>query len=90
MFLKHIADIQTGVFANTVSEGEIVYLKAKHFDENGQLSSVLHPDLNASDITEQTFTQARVMFCLLRRAQKILQHGMKIKTNQQLLLLPSL
>lgn len=53
ILLKHIASIQTGVFAQSVKEGEIVYLKANHFDENGQLSSVLHPDLRANDVTNK-------------------------------------
>ena len=51
--LKHIASIQTGIFAKTVSKGEIVYLQAKHFTENGQLHSSLHPDLKADNITEK-------------------------------------
>ncbi len=50
---KHIAKIQTGTFAKTVHEGEIVYLQAKHFNELGQLSSVLRPDLNADNHTEK-------------------------------------
>ena len=51
--LKHIATIQTGTFAKTVSDGEIVYLQAKHFNEYGHLSSTLHPDLKANDVTEK-------------------------------------
>lgn len=45
--LKHIASIQTGVFAKPVQKGEIVYLQSKHFDENGELAETLYPDLNA-------------------------------------------
>ena len=45
--LKHIAFIQTGVFAKPVKEGQIVYLQSKHFDENGILRSSLYPDLKA-------------------------------------------
>lgn len=52
-FLKHIASIQTGTFAKTVPDGEIVYLQAKHFDEFGQLSSILRPDLKANNYTEK-------------------------------------
>src|SRR5690606_17499945 len=33
--------------------GELVYLQAKHFDENGQVYSTLHPDLMAKDISEK-------------------------------------
>lgn len=51
--LKDIAIIQTGVFTHTVKAGEIVYLKANHFDEYGQLSSILHPDLKANDSLEK-------------------------------------
>ena len=51
--LKHIASIQTGIFAKSVSKGEIVYLQARHFNENGRLSSILHPDLKQDNITEK-------------------------------------
>lgn len=43
--LSHIANIQTGIFAKTVSEGDIVYLQVKHFNEDGKPNSVLRPDL---------------------------------------------
>lgn len=33
--------------------GELVYLQSKHFDEYGQLHSVLHPDLVAEGISEK-------------------------------------
>lgn len=51
--LKHIAFIQTGFFAKPGVEGDIVYLQAKHFDENGNLRSSLHPDIKADYITEK-------------------------------------
>jgi restriction endonuclease S subunit len=51
--LKHIAFIHTGLFAKPISEGEIVYLQAKHFDENGNLRSSLHPDIKADYITDK-------------------------------------
>jgi len=51
--LKHIASIQTGLFAKPIAKGEIVYLQAKHFDENGKLKTPLHPDLKADTITEK-------------------------------------
>lgn len=51
--ISHIANIQTGIFAKTVSNGEIVYLQAKHFDGNGRLNSLLHPDLKEDNITEK-------------------------------------
>lgn len=46
--LKHIASIQTGVFAKPIQKGEIVYLQARHFDANGDLEEALYPDLDAS------------------------------------------
>jgi membrane-associated protease RseP (regulator of RpoE activity) len=51
--LKHIATIQTGVYGKTVSQGEIVYLQAKHFDEGGKLHSTPLPDLKSDSITER-------------------------------------
>ena len=51
--LKHIASIQTGIFAKPTNVGQIVYLQAKHFDENGILKSSLYPDLKAEDISEK-------------------------------------
>ncbi len=51
--LKHIVKIQTGIFAQTGSEGEIVYLQARHFNEQGQLHAVLHPDVKKGDINER-------------------------------------
>lgn len=51
--LEHIASISTGVFAKPVAEGEIVYLQARHFDENGILISELHPDLKADEISDK-------------------------------------
>jgi restriction endonuclease S subunit len=51
--LKHIATIQTGIFAKPTNEGQVVYLQAKHFDENGILKTSLYPDLKAEDISEK-------------------------------------
>lgn len=51
--LKNIATIQTGVFAKPAHNGDIVYLQARHFDENGLLLGELHPDLMADDISEK-------------------------------------
>lgn len=51
--LGHIATIQTGIFAKPIAEGEIVYLQAKHFDINGKLNSILHPDLKQGNLTEK-------------------------------------
>lgn len=51
--LRHIANIQTGIFAKTVTDGDIVYLQAKHFDEYGGLHATLHPDLKADSLTNK-------------------------------------
>lgn len=50
---KNITTIQTGVFAKPIPKGEIVYLQAKHFDENGELSNTLYPDLKADGKIEK-------------------------------------
>jgi len=55
--LKHIAFIQTGVFAKPVKEGQIVYLQSKHFDENGILKTSLYPDLKYESISEKHLLQ---------------------------------
>lgn len=57
--LKQIASIQTGVFTKPSTEGEVVYLQAKHFDEAGQLRSTLHPDLIAGSISENHLLKQR-------------------------------
>lgn len=61
--LKDIASIQTGVFAKPIQKGEIVYLQAKHFDENGELAEILYPDLNAeSKINKHLLKKGDVLF----------------------------
>jgi len=55
--LIHIATIQTGVFAKPIQNGEIVYLQAKHFDENGELIETLYPDLNSDNRIEKHLLQ---------------------------------
>jgi len=63
MNLKHIANVQTGFFAKSLAKGEIVYLKARHFDENGRLRTSLHPDLKADNIIEKhLLRQSDVLF----------------------------
>lgn len=61
--LKHIASIQTGVFAKPIQKGEIVYLQSKHFDEYGELAETLFPDLNADDrINKHLLINGDVLF----------------------------
>ncbi len=55
--LKHIAFIQTGVFAKPAKDGQIVYLQAKHFDVNGILKTSLYPDLKSESISEKHLLQ---------------------------------
>lgn len=51
--IKDITNIKSGLYAKTAAIGELVYLQSKHFDEYGQLNSVLHPDLLAEGISEK-------------------------------------
>jgi len=51
--IKDITRIHTGLFAKPVGIGELVYLQSRHFDENGQLHAVLHPDLISDGISEK-------------------------------------
>lgn len=61
--LKHIASIQTGVFAKPMPDGDVIYLQAKHFDEYGQLIVDLHADLPADTISEKhLLRQGDVLF----------------------------
>lgn len=61
--IGHIGIIQTGIFAKPLSQGEIVYLQARHFDENGNLSSILHPDLKTENLNERhLLKQGDVLF----------------------------
>ncbi|MEI6697126.1 MAG: restriction endonuclease subunit S [Bacteroidota bacterium] len=55
--LKDIASIQTGIFAKPIAKGEVVYLQTRHFDDEGQLSSILYPDLNADSISAKHLLQ---------------------------------
>ncbi|MFN8699863.1 MAG: restriction endonuclease subunit S [Flavobacteriales bacterium] len=51
--IQQIASIQTGVFARPTGSGDLVYLQARHFEEDGRLVTVLHPDLSAEGITQK-------------------------------------
>lgn len=53
MILSSIATIQSGLFAKPTTEGEVVYLQVKHFDDHGTLVGALHPDLKAEDISQK-------------------------------------
>ena len=51
--IQDIATIQTGLFAKPLANGEVVYLQSKHFDDQGNLLAILHPDLLLEDISEK-------------------------------------
>lgn len=55
--LGDISSIQTGLFAKTEAEGDIVYLQSKHFDEEGLPKTSLHPDLRTSPKLEKHLLQ---------------------------------
>lgn len=56
--IKDITNIQTGLFAKPLANGEVVYLQSKHFDEQGNLLAALHPDLLIEDISEKHLLRA--------------------------------
>lgn len=51
--IKHITHIKTGLFAKPSDKGDVIYLQSKHFDENGNLQSALHPDLKSDSKTSK-------------------------------------
>jgi restriction endonuclease S subunit len=55
--IKNICRIQTGLFAKPSGKGEVIYLQARHFDENGKLLGILHPDLMGNDISQKHLLQ---------------------------------
>ncbi|MDD2798892.1 MAG: restriction endonuclease subunit S [Bacteroidales bacterium] len=61
--IRHIASIQTGVFAKPIPDGDVIYLQAKHFNEAGQIIAEFHPDLMADTISERhLLRQGDVLF----------------------------
>ena len=51
--IQDIATLQTGLFAKPLADGDVVYLQSKHFDDQGNLLAILHPDLLMEDISEK-------------------------------------
>lgn len=51
--LSDIVSIQTGLFAQTMVDGDIAYLQSKDFDDNDLLKVTLEPVLKADKITEK-------------------------------------
>ncbi len=48
MKLKEIANINSGVYSNTIQEGDVYYLQARDFDEERKLSGSISPVLSYS------------------------------------------
>ncbi|MDQ3021035.1 MAG: restriction endonuclease subunit S [Bacteroidota bacterium] len=55
--LNDIATIQTGIYSHTASNGEIIYLQAKHFSDTGQFLKPVQPDLPSNDQTKKHLLQ---------------------------------
>ena len=55
--IRDIATLQTGLFAKPLTNGEVVYLQSKHFDDQGNLFSSLHKDLLIQDISKKHLLQ---------------------------------
>ena len=55
--LGNIAALRTGVWAKPHLNGDVVYLQAKHFDEEGNVAAKLHPDLFIEEISQKHFLQ---------------------------------
>jgi len=51
--IKNVSNIQTGLFAQPAGKGDAVYLQARHFNESGELVSVLYPDLKDDYISDK-------------------------------------
>jgi restriction endonuclease S subunit len=51
--LTHIANIQTGIYALPVKSGKVVYLQARHFNENGILLDTVEPELELNNQTQK-------------------------------------
>lgn len=55
--LQNIATIQSGIYVTTEFSGEIVYLQANNFNEDGQLSTTLVPNLFLTNQTQRHLLQ---------------------------------
>jgi hypothetical protein len=61
--LKNIASVQTGVFLKPQSEGEVLYLQVKHFDNDFRLSHSVHPDLMEYSVNQKhVLTPGDILF----------------------------
>lgn len=57
MKLNAIADINSGVYSNTITNGEVYYFQARDFDGNRQIVNNLTPTLNFSENLKKHFLQ---------------------------------
>jgi restriction endonuclease S subunit len=57
MKLNAIADVNSGVYSNTITNGDVYYFQARDFDENRQLVNNLTPTLNFSENLKKHFLQ---------------------------------
>ncbi len=55
MKLHQIAKINSGIYTNTISEGEIYYIQARDFDEDRNLVSHLTPSLSYAENLEKHY-----------------------------------
>ncbi len=61
--VKHIATIQTGLFAKPVSKARALYLQTKYFDENLTVDSFIHPSISMNGVAEKhILKQGDVLF----------------------------
>lgn len=57
MKLSQIAHIHSGVYTNTISEGEVYYIQARDLDDNRELAKNLSPTLSYTENLEKHFLQ---------------------------------
>lgn len=55
--LKHIANIQSGIYAKPELDGEVYYIQARHFNRVHQFNTAVKPDLRADAKIEKHFLQ---------------------------------
>jgi restriction endonuclease S subunit len=55
MKLSSIATINSGIYSNTISNGDVFYIQARDFDENREIASNLSPVLSFTENIEKHF-----------------------------------
>jgi restriction endonuclease S subunit len=56
--LKQLASIRSGIFLKPQENGDLVYMQAKYFDSEGELSAVIYPDIKSQDVSEKHLLKA--------------------------------